>query len=408
METKCPHCNVIFKTPNEYKGKKIKCPKCKQIFVLDSKNENRSCFPKAKWKIVAIFALLGVFTLIGIIGYYRKVKNSERKATYQPYSKNRLGVSTTDNEVFKASTNTQINKSPEDYIFKPVKSLTPAERRAVLDSGLGKVKSILRDEDKGIDHSWVTVYTEPMTATEVEVLGDYFLEQRQERIGNKSAGLKMQVFWNIDVAEVCQNAGYYAESQFYNSYWECGRRVSGANPKYLDEDGLYKSLCNDWSEFFFGEYKNYDKNLQISYVETPVRCMTELIFNTFSALQDGLRCCVFDRLPNLKAVRITYKDTEENVIGGATLDFRYWAKMIKIESTEIDNKFINERETLFLKYDSKLITEKEFYTQNEHIEKRYQEVQANYYQKKWLELFPLIKDFSLDKELPLRTKDFNL
>lgn len=33
METKCPHCNVIFKTPDEYKGKEIKCPTCKQSFV---------------------------------------------------------------------------------------------------------------------------------------------------------------------------------------------------------------------------------------------------------------------------------------------------------------------------------------------------------------------------------------
>jgi len=33
METKCPHCNAIFKTPDEYKGKKIKCVKCQRSFI---------------------------------------------------------------------------------------------------------------------------------------------------------------------------------------------------------------------------------------------------------------------------------------------------------------------------------------------------------------------------------------
>lgn len=34
MKTKCPHCDFIFKTPEEYKGKKIKCHMCKQSFVV--------------------------------------------------------------------------------------------------------------------------------------------------------------------------------------------------------------------------------------------------------------------------------------------------------------------------------------------------------------------------------------
>jgi len=252
-----------------------------------------------------------------------------------------------------------------------------------------------------------------MTATEVEVLGDYFLEQRQERIGNKLAGLKMQIFWNIDVAKVCQNVGYYAESQSYISYYisysECDRSVNGAKPKSLDEGGLYESLCNDWP-YSWGEYKKYDKDSQILYIETSVRCMTELIFNTFNALQDEAHCCLFDRLPNLKAVRITYKDTEGNIIGGATLDFRYWARMIQIESVPIEvyDRFFEEWQELSLKYESKLITKKEFETKSRENNEMESSLKAQYYQEKWLELFPLLRDWHLDEELPLLTEDFNL
>lgn len=34
MKTKCPHCDAKFKAPSEYEGKKIKCPKCKEPFVV--------------------------------------------------------------------------------------------------------------------------------------------------------------------------------------------------------------------------------------------------------------------------------------------------------------------------------------------------------------------------------------
>lgn len=34
MKTKCPHCDAELKAPDEYEGKKIKCPKCKQAFVI--------------------------------------------------------------------------------------------------------------------------------------------------------------------------------------------------------------------------------------------------------------------------------------------------------------------------------------------------------------------------------------
>jgi len=34
MITKCPHCNVKFKTRDDYKGKKTKCPKCKLVFTI--------------------------------------------------------------------------------------------------------------------------------------------------------------------------------------------------------------------------------------------------------------------------------------------------------------------------------------------------------------------------------------
>lgn len=34
MKTQCPHCQAKFKSPDEHKGKKVKCPKCKQPFVI--------------------------------------------------------------------------------------------------------------------------------------------------------------------------------------------------------------------------------------------------------------------------------------------------------------------------------------------------------------------------------------
>ena len=34
MRTQCPHCKTVFKTREEHEGKKTKCPKCKQPFVV--------------------------------------------------------------------------------------------------------------------------------------------------------------------------------------------------------------------------------------------------------------------------------------------------------------------------------------------------------------------------------------
>lgn len=34
MKTQCPHCHTKFNAPDEHEGKKAKCPKCKQPFVI--------------------------------------------------------------------------------------------------------------------------------------------------------------------------------------------------------------------------------------------------------------------------------------------------------------------------------------------------------------------------------------
>ncbi len=408
MQAKCPSCNFTFEVPDEYKGENTKCPKCKQAFVLDSKNENNSIPPRTKWKILVIFLFLGILALIGLISHHHGIKNSQRKTAYPQYSKDGSSIST-DNGLFNASRSPQINENPEEYIFKPVGALDYEDRGVVLRSALSKVKSVLRCKNEGLFCSWLTLHTTPMTATEVEVLGDYLLEQIPEMQGFEPQGLKMLIYWNINVARTSQDAGYYEESQSYNSFWESGKRANGAKPKSLSEEGLYESLCNDWP-YLFGEYKKYDKVSQVLYAETRVRCMTELIFNTFNALQEGARCCLFDRLPNLKAVRITYKDTEGKVIGGATLDFQYWAEMIQIKSVPIEvyDRFFEEWQELSLRYKSKLITEEEFETSSREKEQIESNLKAHYYQEKWLKLFPLLKDFTLDKELPLITEDFNL
>ncbi len=430
MEIKCPHCNVVFKTPNEYKGKKIKCPKCKQIFVLDSKNENRSCFPKAKWKIVAIFALLGIFTLIGIVGHYRKVKNSER--AHQPYYKNRLdgsttdnevfkaskeiddaverieAISSTDNEVFKASTDTQINKSPEEYIFKPVKSLTPAERQFVLDSARKKLISVL-DKGTGAFIRWLRLHTKPMTSTELEVLGDYI--QKELAPNRPSFVLKIEDYWNRRVAETSMAAEMHHSSFFYNSSHEIGNRVlfgDKCEPKSLDDMGLYDYFLREGLCFYRVKPLEYDTKNQVLYLELPVKSMIELIFDTFEALGQSTRVCVFDRMPNLQKVTIIYKDSQGNKIGYGNYDLQYWQELALSDlfSFEKECDYTDKLLQLNLEYKSKLITKHEYQTQTKYLRSAYNEQKLQYYREKWLELFPLIKDFSLDKELPLTTEDF--
>ena len=411
MEIKCPHCNVVFKTPNEYKGKKIKCPKCKQIFVLDSKNENRSCFPKAKWKIVTIFALLGGFTLIGIVGHYRKVKNSERKAAHQPYYKNRLDGSTTDNEVSKASTNTQINKSPEEYIFKPVKSLTPTERQFVLDSARKKLIFVLKNKDSSFD-PWMILYTKPMTTTELEVLGDYILKQKVANHGGVVPfALKIEDYWNRRVAETSMVAEMHHSSFFYNSSHEIGNRVlfgDKCEPKFLDDRGLYDYFLRDGLCFYFVKPLEYDTKNQVLYLELPVKSMIELIFHTFEALSQSTWVCVFDRMPNLQKVTIVYKDSQGNEIGYGSYDLQYWQGLAlsDLYSFEKESDYTDKLLQLNLEYKSKLITKHEYQTQAKYLRSAYNEQKLQYYREKWLKLFPLIKDFSLDKELPLTTEDF--
>ena len=34
MKTQCPHCQTKFNAPDKHKGKKVKCPKCGQLFVI--------------------------------------------------------------------------------------------------------------------------------------------------------------------------------------------------------------------------------------------------------------------------------------------------------------------------------------------------------------------------------------
>lgn len=34
MKTQCPNCKTKFKAPDEHKGKKVKCPKCNEVFVI--------------------------------------------------------------------------------------------------------------------------------------------------------------------------------------------------------------------------------------------------------------------------------------------------------------------------------------------------------------------------------------
>lgn len=49
MKTQCPHCKAVIKAPDEYRGKKSICPKCKQQFIIGeplSVDTNKVHIPK--------------------------------------------------------------------------------------------------------------------------------------------------------------------------------------------------------------------------------------------------------------------------------------------------------------------------------------------------------------------------
>lgn len=37
MKTQCPHCKAGFTAPDHYEGKKVTCPKCRQLFLVEKK-----------------------------------------------------------------------------------------------------------------------------------------------------------------------------------------------------------------------------------------------------------------------------------------------------------------------------------------------------------------------------------
>jgi predicted Zn finger-like uncharacterized protein len=42
MKTQCPHCQTKFNAPDEHKGKKVKCPKCSELFFITQVFERAS------------------------------------------------------------------------------------------------------------------------------------------------------------------------------------------------------------------------------------------------------------------------------------------------------------------------------------------------------------------------------
>ena len=297
-------------------------------------------------------------------------------------------------------------------IFKPVKSLTPAERQFVLDSARKKLISVLKNKDSSFN-PWMTLYTKPMTTTELEVLGDYILKQKAANRGGFVPVLKIQVYWNREVAEVCMDAGVNYESLFYNSSWDVGDRGGRGveNPKSLDDRGLYDYIVKHEFYALHAKPLKYDTINQVLYLELTSRCMIELIFNTFQALGGSLRRnCLFDGLPNLQQVTIIYKDSEDNEMGYGNYDFEYWQTLIQRDTrlSEMMNDLWDKLDRLEYKYKSKLISKHEYQMQTKHLREAYNERRTAFYHEEWLKLFPLItnKDFQLNKRLPLTHKDF--
>lgn len=294
--------------------------------------------------------------------------------------------------------------NPATCIFKAVGSLSAEERAIVLQSAKKKVKAML-DSGGSFIFRWITIYAEPMTKAEAELVGDDFLEEVHRDVSSVT-GLKMSIYWTRRVGQACLANDNDAESQFYNSFWDRGKRVSGAAPRAFDEVSLYKAYMDDNSWLHFGKLPEYDAGSHMLRYTVPVETMIELIYRTFAVLHDTGRDSPFDRMPRLKAVRITYTDKAGQEIGGATYDFKYWSAMRGIVSVpyEVSNQGLDEEWELGKRREAKLITEKEFKRQFKAHRQLYNEIKSQHYEDKWLKLIPLVKGFTLEKELPLRGK----
>jgi len=237
------------------------------------------------------------------------------------------------------------------------------------------VKAVLEDKSSFAE-SYMVLYAEPMTSAELENLGDEIVNTRRQQTSTYFSGhnLKIQVYWNYEVAKICLEKNYNGDTQFYNAFGKQGERISysglsSQTPKTLDDKDLFESLCKNDLLYLGAKNVSYDVDNQILNMENLVRSKEELIFDTFTLLGDGLRGCLFDKLPRLRNVRIIYTNKKDIIIGEATFDLNYWAEMIGIETSESES----------------------------YLES---------YLNKWEKLFPLITSFRLYEELPVTTEDF--
>jgi predicted Zn finger-like uncharacterized protein len=76
MKTRCPHCSAVAEIPDEYTGKTIACPKCKQSFMAAPRTDpkppsiSNSCAPKKEppnksfWYKMSIIVLIVLVCLV--------------------------------------------------------------------------------------------------------------------------------------------------------------------------------------------------------------------------------------------------------------------------------------------------------------------------------------------------------
>jgi hypothetical protein len=178
---------------------------------------------------------------------------------------------------------------------------------------------------------YLKIHTEPMTLAELEAFGDSLLKKY-----HPSATLKIQVYWNPDVAEICVKQNRLGQTQFYNSFHEKGKRAyytaqSGEPKSFCDED-LYQFLYKNTLYFPYAWAKpvGFNAQKQVLHLKTTVKNMAWLAWETFQLLGDRYSGCLFDKLPNLKFVKIDYYDSNNIKIGEGYFDLKYWAKMISI------------------------------------------------------------------------------
>lgn len=361
MKVQCPNCQTFLKVPERYIGKRAKCLKCNHSFVIDlpptPAMSQKAPLPKSKDNIFiklwsgspvyfrnSFLATLGIISALVFAYYMMTILKTVSKESVQ-------------------EAKSSIDKAFDEYVASQydIEKFLPN-------------KCTVLYYNNNVFCPYFRIHTNPMTLTELEAFGD-----RLRKKYPQSNVLKIQVYWNLNVAQFCIGQEYNGDSQCYISALEKGRRaqysVRLGEPTSLNDDDLYQFFCKNNHFWHAWEPVGFDSQKQIVYLKTTVDDMAYLAWHTFRLLGNSARGCLFDRLPNLKFVKIDYFDSENKKIGEGYFDFNYWVKMISVNNYYSKMTELKGPDAIYGNPDEVNIA-------------------------MWEELAPLIKDFYLIKQLP--------